>query len=147
MSDHVTDEQRAWEQSCSSAFTSDVIWKLDAYRAALFLVHCARLDRRTIGTGIDVQKLRAQLIDATGSVSANIGEGYSRWSRADRLRFLGYALGSARECLTWYESSRDLLLDETIETRLQLVSRNRSLLLGLIGSLRHPPRGGGDREL
>ena len=68
--------------------------------------------------------------------SANIGEGYSRSSRADRLRFLDYALGSARECLTWYEALRGTLPDRELDERGRLLARIRALLLGLIRSLR-----------
>jgi four helix bundle protein len=68
------------------------------------------------------------------------GEGHSRSTRADRLRFLGYALGSTRECVTWFEAARDVLLDLVIEERLVLITRLRSLLLGMIRSLR---KGGG----
>jgi len=114
--------------------TSDVIWKLDAYRAALFLIHMSRADRAALQRAD--RALASQLRRAIGSVSANLSEGYSRWTRPDRLRLLGYALGSVRECVTWYEDSRDLLADEVIDERLRLVTRVRSLLLGLIRSQR-----------
>jgi len=118
-------EQRAWEKDCSRAITSDVIWKLDVYRAALFFLHLRR---------------------AAGSVSANLAEGYSRSTRADRLRFLGFALGSARECVSWYQAAREVLPDEAIEARLHLLSRIRALLLGLIRSLRQPKSASGHFE-
>ena len=73
---------------------------------------------------------------AVGSISANLGEGYSRSTRADRLRFLGYSLGSARECVTWYHGARDVIAESVIDERLVLLTRIRSLVLGLIRSLR-----------
>jgi four helix bundle protein len=136
MPDHTSDEQRVWEQGRSHAITSDVIWKLDAYRASLFLLHCVRIDCRTLRITRTGEETAAQLVRAAGSVSANIGEGYSRSGRKDRLRFLDYALGSARECFTWYETGRDILPEDVIEMRQQLAARLRSLLLGLIRSLR-----------
>jgi four helix bundle protein len=136
MQTRTSDEQQAWEQSCSPAITSDVLWKLDAYRAALFLLHVARGDCAGLrGTQTDGW-LASQILRAAGSVSANLGEGYSRSTRADRLRFLGYALGSARECLSWFEAARGVLPDSVIDDRLVLATRLRSLLLGLIRSLR-----------
>jgi len=45
-------------------------------------------------------KLRAQLIDAAQSVSANIAEGYGRRSAKEYIQFLYYALGSLAETLT-----------------------------------------------
>jgi four helix bundle protein len=45
-------------------------------------------------------KLRAQLADATQSISANIAEGYGRRSVKEYLQFLYIALGSAAETMT-----------------------------------------------
>jgi four helix bundle protein len=131
-----SEEQVEWERTCSRAVTSDVIWKLDVYRSALFLLDRARSDARGVTATRPEASLVTQLIRAAGSVSANIGEGYSRSTRADRLRFLGYALGSARECASWYLGLTDALPLQTIDTRLLLLSRIRALLLGLIRSVR-----------
>ena len=131
-----SDEQRQWERTCSPAITSDVLWKLDAYRAALFLIHVVRGDFAKLRTALPGADTPMQLRDAAGSIGANIGEGYSRWSKKDRARILGYALGSARECFTWYMTSRDVLGDDVVEARLVLVARIRSLLLGLIRNTR-----------
>jgi hypothetical protein len=47
-------EQIAWEQTCPQPITSDVMWRLDAYRASLFLLHVAKADvRRLIASGSD----------------------------------------------------------------------------------------------
>lgn len=45
-------------------------------------------------------KLKAQLIDAVQSISANIAEGYCRKSINEYLYFLNVALGSCGEVLT-----------------------------------------------
>jgi four helix bundle protein len=132
----ISDQQRAWELTCSAAITSDVLWKLDAYRAALFLLHVARSDCAALKAARPDEKVGAQLVDAAASISANLGEGYSRSTRADRLRFLSYALGSTRECVPWFEASRGALLDSVVDERLVLIMRLRSLLLGLIRSHR-----------
>jgi four helix bundle protein len=131
-----TEEQRAWERTCPEAITSDLLWKLDAYRAALFLQHLTRADCRTIRATGCAPTVEDQLRAAAGSVSAHIGEGYSRSTRADRLKFLGYALGSVRECASWYQSARDILSEAVVDERLFLVMRNRTLILGLIRSIR-----------
>ncbi len=129
-------EQLAWEKTCPRAITSDVIWKLDAYRAALFFTHVSRGDCRAIHAARPDDVSAQQLAKAAGSVSANLGEGYSRSTRADRIRFLDYALGSTRESVTWYEAARDVLPDDLVDQRLLLLTRVRSLLLGLIRSTR-----------
>lgn len=136
-------EQQAWELTCSPMITSDVIWKLDAYRAAMFLIHVARQDCARLR--ID-HELASQLRRAVGSVGAILSEGYSRSTRRDRLRFLGYALASVRECVAWYEDSRDLLAEKIVDDRLVLVARIRALLLGMIRSLRRETDGRTDLE-
>jgi four helix bundle protein len=142
MAQHATEQQLAWEKRCPEAITSDVLWKLDAYRAAMFLLHVARDDRQVMQAGRADPELMSQLIRSVGSISANLADGYSRWSRIDRLRFLGYALSSARECIPWYEALRDTLPDDVIDERVVLAARCRSLLLGLIRSLRKEGEGG-----
>lgn len=129
-------EQLAWERTCSRAITSDTIWKLDVYRGALFLIHCARADIRSIPGLRPEDELADQLLTAAASVSAHISESYGRWGVADQLKFLGYALGSVRECISWYEGSRDRLLPAVIDDRELLIARVRALLLGYIRSLK-----------
>jgi four helix bundle protein len=129
-------EQVTWESSCPEAITSDSLWTLDAYRAALYLLDVARRDTRAMRRHHAAPGLRNQLLTSTGSVSANLAEGYSRSTRADRLRFYDYALGSARETVTWYYAAADYLSPSTFGDRLLLVARVRSILLGLIRSTR-----------
>jgi four helix bundle protein len=69
---------------------------------------------------------------AIASISANIGEGYSRMSAAERARFFTFALGSTREAISWYTSISDLLPPGTAADRVAVLSRIRRLLLGLI---------------
>jgi four helix bundle protein len=129
-------EQAAWEQTCHEAITSDVIWKLDAYRTSLFLIDLARHDMRRAKTREFDRELSSQLLRCAGSVSANLAEGFSRSTRADRIRFLDYALGSTRECISWYRTAADVMPIETLNDRYILLGRIRSLLLGLIRSVR-----------
>jgi four helix bundle protein len=132
----VAAEQDAWERTCHPAITSDVIWRLDAYRASLFLIHVVRQDMRLASKLEFDAELSSQLLRSAGSVSANLSEGFSRSTRADRLRFLDYSLGSDRECISWYATAADVVPVETMNDRLILLARIRSLLLGLIRSLR-----------
>ena len=136
MQNYATAEQLVWESTCSEAISSDTLWKLDAYRAALYFLHVARGDCRALAASRPDERVVAQLLEAAGSVSANLAEGYSRATRADRLRMVGYALGSVRECVAWYETARGALADEVVDERLLLVSRLRALILGLLRALR-----------
>jgi four helix bundle protein len=130
------EDQLEWEQGCPRSITTDVIWKLDAYRTALFLLHLSRKDCQALFAAKAEEDVARQLTRSAASVSANLAEGYSRSTRADRIRFLDYALGSTRECVSWYEASRNVLPKEAIDQRLLTLSRIRSLLLGLIRSFR-----------
>src|SRR3954466_13843825 len=108
-------EQLAWEATCSRHITSDIIWKLDAYRSALYVLHCVQVDLELVRAREDVKD---QLIRASGAIAADLSEGYSRSTRADRVRFYGYCLGSIRECVVWYVSLNGKLETELIEARL-----------------------------
>jgi four helix bundle protein len=125
-----------WERSVPKAITSDTIWKLHVYRAALYLLDLARHDVRLAAKrGLD-REIAAQLLRSAASNSANIAERYSRSTRGDRLRFFGYSLGSVRECLVWYRAASDWLPLNTCDHRLNIIAQTRPLLLGLIRSTR-----------
>ena len=133
-------DQLDWERGVPDAITSDPIWKLHAYRPAFFLLDLARSDIRVgMKCGFD-RDIAAQLLESATSVSANLSEGYSRATRADRLRLLGYALGSLRESVSWYRKATDFLPPGTSDDRLRVIARIRPLL-GLMRSTRaraHP---------
>jgi four helix bundle protein len=121
-----------WENSVPEAITADSLWKMTAYRLALFLADVSwhdvtKLvqDRRTIG-------LADQLYRAVGSISANLAEGYSRGTGKDRARFYEYALGSARESRDWYFKGRHILGDTVTQHRLQLLAEIIRLLLTMV---------------
>ena len=85
--------------------------------------------------GLD-RRLSGQLLSAVGSINATFAEGFSRSTLADRLRFLDYSLGSARESISWYRISADAIPADTLSDRYALIARIRSLLLGTIRSIR-----------
>ncbi len=99
--------QDVWERGVPDSVRRDLLWKLHVYRAALYLLHLA-LDDAKVLRKRRRDAIADQLVRAAGSVSANIAEGYSRGGPADRVRLLDYALGSARECITWYQAAADI---------------------------------------
>src|SRR5919108_3369312 len=108
-----------WEKTIPEAIRADSLWKMTAYRLALFLsdvgwhdVTKLMKDRRTIA-------LSDQLYRALGSIGANLAEGYSRGTDKDRARFYEYALGSAREARDWYFKARHVLGEEVTSHRLR----------------------------
>ncbi len=134
-------DQLEWERGYPAAITSDTIWKLNVYRAALYLLDLTRAGVRLgMKRGLD-RELAGQLLRSVASISANIAEGYSRSTRGDRLRFYGYSLSSLRECPSWCRAASDYLLPDTCDHRLTVVAQIRPPLLGLIRSTRtrnHP---------
>src|SRR5258705_1736021 len=92
------------------------------------LLHVSRGDCKALRAARPDEQVAPQLLRAAASISAHLGEGYSRPTRADRLRVLGSAVGSTRECVPWLEAARGVLLNPVIDERLVLVMRLRSLL-------------------
>jgi len=121
-----------WARSVPQEITDDALWRVEAYRLALFVadrgwhdVSKLMQDRRTL-------RLSDQLYRSLGSVSANLAEGYSRGTGKDRARFCEYALGSARESRDWYYKGRHVLGESVTDYRLSLLTQIIRLCLVMI---------------
>jgi four helix bundle protein len=93
----------------------------------------------------DVQILRMQsvsyrLIDqqlgSADSICANIEEGYGRASRAEYVRFLDFARGSARETRGRYERLKHWLAPDVIKQRVELIDEIIGILTSSIETMR-----------
>ena len=121
-----------WVASLPKEITGDSLWKMDAYRLALFATEIGwhdvtelMKDRRTTG-------IADQLYRALGSVSANLAEGYSQHTGKARAQYYQYALGSAREARDWYYKSHHILKDEVIQHRISFLTQIVKLLLTMV---------------
>ena len=47
-----------------------------------------------------------QFIRAIDSISANIAEGFGRYSKKDKIHFYRFAQGSLKECLDWNQKAK-----------------------------------------
>jgi four helix bundle protein len=110
------------------------LWSVQAYRRAQYAVDVHTHDRRSISQLVSAPAFD-QLTRAIGSISANIAEGYSRSSAADRARFYSYALGSTREALAWYNTLR-IELGPVVDERQALLIQIRRLLLTTLRNMR-----------
>ncbi len=120
-----------WAPSVAPEEKADPLWQLHAYRVARYLVDQLQSDGAMLAPHVD-PKTVAQLSRAVASIGANIAEGYSRRSGADRARFYGYALGSTREAMVWYRSIAWCLDAESVSLRMAFLAQQRRLLLGIL---------------
>ncbi len=123
---------KEWEDSVPEEIKMDSLWKMKAYRQALFLGDLAWSDVEKLCKHRQLLRLCDQLYGASGSISANIAEGYSRGTGKDRARFYEYALGSARESRDWYFKARHKLGDEAFRHRLSILTEIIRLLLTMV---------------
>lgn len=121
-----------WEGRQHPALTADPLWRLDAYRLAVYAADAARADLRRCGPGTVPPRVRDQLLSAANSIPANIAEGHSRPTPPDRARFYSYALGSTRETIRWYAAIRGSLGDPETFRRFELLAHIRRLLIGIV---------------
>jgi four helix bundle protein len=98
----------------------------------------------------DMQKLKAeplcyrlisQQVSSADSICANIEEGYGRLSRAEYVRFLDFARGSARETRGQYERLNHWLAPDLVSQRLELIDEIIGILTSSIGTLKREGRG------
>jgi len=125
-----------WLQSVPDELKTDPLWRMEAYRLAMFAGELAWRDVSKLAQDGRTRGLSDQLFRAVGSVAANIAEGYSRSSHRDQARFYEYSLGSAREARTWYYQGRPVLSETVVTHRLQLLTQITRLLLATIRGTR-----------
>jgi four helix bundle protein len=128
-----------WAARIPSVMKDDPIWRLPAYRYALFLGDLIQDDVRVIRQGGRTRRLIDQLLDAVESISANIAEGYSRTTGPERAKFFEYAHSSARESREWLFKVRRQLSPEVVAARMQLVTRIMKILAVVIPRERADP--------
>ena len=121
-----------WLRTVPVDITGGSLWKVEAYRLALFLADLGWHDVSKLMKDKRTLDLSNQLHRALGSIGANVSEGYSRGTGKDRARFYEYALGSSRESRGWYWNSRHVLGEPVTEHRLDLLAQITRLLLTMI---------------
>jgi four helix bundle protein len=115
----------------SHAMANDPLFRMRAYQIAADLLEAAWHDAKKLSAEPVTERIAGQLYAAVNSITANLGEGYSRSSGKDRARFFEYALGSARESISWYQGARPVLGD-VVHDRLDNLEEIRRLLIATI---------------
>lgn len=121
-----------WMETVPATITQDPLWKVEAYRLALFAADLGWHDATKLMKDRRTLSLSDQIYRSLGSISANVSEGYSRGTGKDRARFYEYALGSARESRDWYYDGRHVLGDKVAAHRLALLSQIIRLLITMV---------------
>jgi len=121
-----------WSKNVPGCFTGDPLWKVEAYRLAIFSADLGWYDFTKLIKDKRTRDISDQLYRALGSIGANVSEGYSRGSGKDRARFYEYALGSARESRGWYYYGRHILGEEVAGHRMNLLTQIIRLLLTMV---------------
>jgi four helix bundle protein len=81
-------------------------------------------------------RLIPQQVASADSICSNIEEGYGRLSRAEYVRFLDFARGSARETRGRYERMKHWLPQDVIAKRIQLIDEIIGILTASIVRMR-----------
>jgi four helix bundle protein len=121
-----------WEATVPESFKRDPIWRTPAYRFAVWLSDLAKQDAKILRSDPDTRSDVDQLLRAVGSISANLAEGYSRRTGAERARYYDYARATAREAKDWYFKGRKALGEEVVEQRHVLLERIIRILTAVI---------------
>ena len=108
------------------------LWKVRAYQIAMYIGATASQDATALEQHTRYSRVAPQLVAAAGSIAAHIAEGYSRFSRRDRIKYYEYALGSANESSTWYNTAAPALPPGALDERLVYLARVSQLLLKMI---------------
>jgi four helix bundle protein len=111
---------------------SDTLWRVEAYRFALYAADLCWSDVRKRIHEKNMHGMEEQLLRAVGSISANLAEGYSRGTGKGRALFYEYALGSARESRDWYYRCSHILGKEITSHRLKILTMIIRLLLTMV---------------
>ena len=106
-----------------------------AYRKANELFMLVVADMRRVQRDPLCFKLVSQQVGSADSIGANIEEGHGRLSRAEYIRFLDFAQGSARETRGRYMRMKPWLGDEVIQ-RVGLIDEIIGILTTTIERLR-----------
>jgi len=121
-----------WRVDVASKVGSSPLWDSIGYQKAPFVYDLVWFDCERLMQDLRGRAIAGQLTRSAGSISVNMEEGYGRGFGRDYARFLGYALGSARETQGWYFRARHLLSEDVVAHRLAVIDEIIALLVTTI---------------
>jgi four helix bundle protein len=129
-----------WEAQVPREIRDDTIWRVKAYRLALFLSDLAWHDAALLLKNRRTADAGDQLSRSTARISSSITEGYSRDTGKARSTYYQYALGSTRESRDWYYKGRLVLKPTVVAHRIALCTEIAKLTLKMIANERRTNR-------
>lgn len=106
-------EYEEWEKTIPASMKVDSVWKVTAYRLALFLSDLCWEDISSLSNDKRTAAVADQLYRAVGSIGANFAEGYSRSTGKNRALFYQYVPGSSRQARDWYSTLKEGISSES----------------------------------
>ena len=119
--------------------SQDPLGRMRVYQLAGELIPDCFEDAKIVLANPITSEIAAQLYGSVCSIEANISEAYSRSSAKDRANRFEYALGSVRESMSWYKSSKPVLGEKAVTERRNRLEEMRRLLLVIIPRERGRP--------
>lgn len=107
-----------------------------AYKKAMELFDLVVQDMVEMKKDPRCYRLVAQQVGSADSICANIEEGHGRFSRAEYVRFLDFARGSARETRGRYLRMKHWLTNDIIQHRVSLADEIIAILTKTMETLR-----------
>ena len=129
-------EYERWLRTVPAEITQDTLWRMTAYRYALFAMSRAQADVSFFERCRETRPHIDQLLWAVGAISANLEEGYGRSGAADRAHFYEYALSTAREARGWYFKCAAALPAEVLSSRLSVFTQIIRMLTKAVPEVR-----------
>jgi len=129
-------EYERWLRTVPAEITQDTLWRMTAYRYALYAMSRAQADVPFLEQCRATRPHVDQLLRAVGAISANLEEGYGRSGAADRAHFYEYALSTAREARGWYYKCALALPAETLASRLSVFTQIIRILTKTVPEVR-----------
>jgi four helix bundle protein len=134
-------EYDRWLSRVPADITTDSLWRMTAYRHALWAMSRAQADVPLLVRCRETKPLVDQLLRAVGAISANLEEGYGRSGGKDRAHFFEYALSTARESRGWYYKCARALPAELLGARLAILTQIVRILTAVVPRERNSKAG------